>query len=190
MINFLLGRCLSKREYFVVVAFVLHGILFYFKNQRRILIMMNTVILIGRLAKDVELKYTPNGTAVANTTIACERPKQEGKEKTTDFINCVIWGKTAENAANYLSKGRLVAIEGAIHTRNYEDKSGKKVYVTEVNVTNVKYLDSGTKESSPSSASVNPFAQATVSYQPATNVFSAPVGSGASPLSFSEELPF
>ena len=103
---------------------------------------MNKSILIGRLTKDVELKYTPsNQTAVTSFTLAVDRKAQKGKEKETDFINIVLWGKTAENAAQYTGKGKLIAVIGRIQTRSYEAKDGGKRYVTEVVGEEVRFLE-------------------------------------------------
>lgn len=103
---------------------------------------MNKSILIGRLTKDVELKYTPSTqTAVASFTLAVDRKVQKGKEKETDFINIVLWGKTAENAAQYTGKGKLIAVIGRIQTRSYEAKDGGKRYVTEVVGEEVQFLE-------------------------------------------------
>ncbi|WP_446662984.1 single-stranded DNA-binding protein [Geobacillus sp. CCR] len=101
---------------------------------------MNRVVLVGRLVKDVELRYTPNGTAVASFTLAVNRPftNQQG-ERETDFINVIAWRKTAENVANYTTKGSLVAVDGRLQTRSYE-KDGRRVYVTEVVADNVQFL--------------------------------------------------
>lgn len=105
---------------------------------------LNIVVLIGRLVKDSELRYTPNGKAVATFTLAVDNPYKKGE---ADFINVVTWGKTGENVATYTRKGSLVAVEGRISTRNYE-KDGRKVYVTEVVADNVRFLDSKKKEPS------------------------------------------
>lgn len=107
--------------------------------------MLNRVILIGRLVRDPELKYTPAGVANTIFTLAVDRPKQKDREKEADFIPCVVWRQTAEHVANYLRKGRLAAVEGRLNVRNYE-KDGKRVYVTEVICDEVRFLDSGTKE--------------------------------------------
>jgi single-strand DNA-binding protein len=100
---------------------------------------MNKCVLIGRLTKDIDLRYTQSGTAVAQFTLAVDR--QFSKEKETDFINCVAWGKTAENCANYIGKGSLVAVEGRIQVRTYEAKDGGKRWVTEVIAEQVRFLD-------------------------------------------------
>lgn len=104
--------------------------------------MINRVILVGRLTKDPELRYTPNGVAVCTFTLAVNRPftNQEG-ERDVDFINCVTWRKTAENLANYQKKGNLVGIDGRIQTRSYEGNDGKRRYVTEVIAESVQFLE-------------------------------------------------
>lgn len=110
--------------------------------------MINRVVLVGRLTKDPELRYTPNGTAVARFTLAVNRPfmNQEG-ERETDFINVVVWRKAAENVANYLNKGRLAGVDGRLQTRSYENNEGRRVYVTEVVAESVQFLEpKGTRE--------------------------------------------
>lgn len=103
---------------------------------------MNKSILIGRITKDPELRTTPNNRSVCQFTIAVNRTytNEEGKRE-ADFINCVVWDKQAENLAMYQKKGNQIAVEGRIQTRNYDDNNGKKVYVTEVLVNNISYLD-------------------------------------------------
>ncbi|PFZ33871.1 single-stranded DNA-binding protein [Bacillus wiedmannii] len=104
--------------------------------------MLNRVILVGRLTKDPDLRYTPNGIAVATFTLAVNRAfaNQQG-EREADFINCVIWRKQAENVANYLKKGSLAGVDGRLQTRNYEGQDGKRVYVTEVLAESVQFLE-------------------------------------------------
>ncbi|KAA8433989.1 single-stranded DNA-binding protein [Weissella sagaensis] len=105
--------------------------------------MINRVVLIGRLTRDVELRYTTNGSAVASFSLAVNRQFTNANgERDTDFINAVIWRKAAENFANFTSKGSLVGIEGRIQTRNYENQQGQRVYVTEVVVENFSLLES------------------------------------------------
>lgn len=105
--------------------------------------MINRVVLIGRLTKDVELKYTQSGKAVGSFSIAVQRAfKNANGDRESDFINCVVWGKTAENFANFTGKGALTAVEGRLATRNYENNQGQRVYVTEVNVDNFSLLES------------------------------------------------
>lgn len=100
--------------------------------------MLNRVILIGRLTRDPELRYTPNGTAVASFTIAVDR---KFKREETDFVPIVVWSKLAEHCANYLAKGRLVAVEGRLQVRSYETQDGQKRWVTEVIGEDVRFLD-------------------------------------------------
>ena len=113
--------------------------------------MLNKVILIGRLVRDPELRYTPNGKAVANFTLAVDRgfKDKETGESQADFIRIVTWDKQAELCANNLAKGRLVAVEGSIRTGSYE-KDGQKVYTTDVQATRVVFLDWGDKGTVPS----------------------------------------
>ncbi len=105
---------------------------------------MNRVILIGRMARDPELKFIQSGKAVATFSIAVNR--SFSKEKEADFFNVVVWGKTAENCANYLAKGRLVGLEGRLQSRSYEAQTGEKRYVTEVIADNVEFLEWGDKK--------------------------------------------
>lgn len=105
--------------------------------------MMNRVVIVGRLTKDPELKYTPNGVAVATFTLAVNRTftNQQGNRE-ADFINCVVWRKPAENVANFLKKGSLAGVDGKIQTRSYEGQDGKRVYITEVIAESVQFLES------------------------------------------------
>ena len=102
---------------------------------------MNKVILIGRLTRDPELRYTSSNVATCTFSLAVDRTfTNQNGEREADFINIVVWRKQAENCKNYLTKGSQVAIDGRIQTRNYDDKDGKKVYVTEVVADNVQFL--------------------------------------------------
>ncbi|MGV8153410.1 MAG: single-stranded DNA-binding protein [Alkaliphilus sp.] len=100
---------------------------------------MNSVVLIGRLTKNPELRFIPSGKAVATFGLAVNN--SFSKEKTADFFNIVVWGKAAENCANYIAKGRLVGVKGRLQTRNYENKQGIKVYITEVVADQVEFLE-------------------------------------------------
>jgi single-strand DNA-binding protein len=113
--------------------------------------MLNRVILIGRLTKDPEMRYTPAGVAVTQFTLAVDRPFTSGGqgEREADFIPIVTWRQLAETCANYLRKGRLTAVEGRIQVRNYENNEGKRVYVTEVIADNVRFLESGNRDNGP-----------------------------------------
>lgn len=104
---------------------------------------MNKAILIGRLTKDPELRTTPTGRNVCQFSVAVSRNFTNANgEREADFINCVVWDKQAENLVKYQKKGNQIAIEGRIQTRNYDDKDGKKVYVTEILASNISFLDS------------------------------------------------
>jgi len=105
--------------------------------------MINRSVLVGRLTRDPELRYTSGGAAVASFTLAVNRSfTNQNGEREADFINCVIWRKAAENFANFTHKGSLVGIDGRIQTRNYENQQGQRVYVTEVVVDNFSLLES------------------------------------------------
>jgi single-strand DNA-binding protein len=104
--------------------------------------LLNKVILIGRLTRDPELRYTANGVAVATFTLAVDRPfvNQQGQRE-ADFIRIVVWQKLAEICANNLGKGRLVAVEGRLQVRSYDTPEGQKRQVSEVVAENVRFLD-------------------------------------------------
>lgn len=102
---------------------------------------MNRTILIGRITRDLELKKTANQASVVSFTVAVNRRSVVEGQPEADFINCVAWNKTAENMAKYCSKGSQIAIEGRIQTRNYDNASGQKVYVTEVVCDMVQFID-------------------------------------------------
>lgn len=111
---------------------------------------MNRVVLIGRLTKDPELKFTPgSGNAVATFNIAVDRrmPNKDGVRE-ADFIPIVVWGKQAESTANYMSKGKLIGVSGRIQTRSYEAKDGGRRYVTEVVADEIQFLEWGDNKSS------------------------------------------
>ncbi len=105
--------------------------------------MINNVVLVGRLTRDPELRFTANGSAVATFNLAVNRnfTNQSG-EREADFVNCVIWRKPAETLVNYAKKGTLLGVVGRIQTRNYENQQGQKVYVTEVVCDNFQLLES------------------------------------------------
>lgn len=104
--------------------------------------MINRTVLVGRLTKDPELRYTPNGVAVCRFTLAVNRTfTDQSGERQADFINILVWRKPAENSANYLKKGSLAGIEGRIQTGSYEGQDGKRVYTTEVVADSVQFLE-------------------------------------------------
>ncbi|MDD4831351.1 MAG: single-stranded DNA-binding protein [Bacilli bacterium] len=129
--------------------------------------MMNKVMLIGRLTRDPDLRYTPSNIATVTFSIAVNRPftNQSGVRE-ADFINIIAWRKQAENVKKYITKGSLVAVEGRIQTRNYDDKDGKKVYVTEVVADNVQFLEPKGQRSMESNNN----------YEPSDNVQTTDVG--------------
>lgn len=112
--------------------------------------VINQVTLVGRLTKDPDLRYTPDGKAVSNITLAVNRHyKNASGEIEADFVHCILWGKTAENTVNYCKKGSVLGVTGRIQTRNYDNQEGKRVYVTEVVAEGVRFLSSkpvGTRE--------------------------------------------
>ena len=159
---------------------------------------MNKVVLIGRLTRDPELRYTGSNTAVATFSLAVNRnfTNQQG-EREADFINIVVWRKQAENVKNYLSQGSQVAIEGRIQTRSYDDNNGQKRYITEVVADNVEFLSSKSSSSSSNGVNNNQTSEPTpYDFGPApepkgTNVESNPFADfGASIEVSDDELPF
>lgn len=103
--------------------------------------MINRVVLVGRLTKDPELKYTPNGNASCRFTVAVNRTfKGQSGEQEADFISCVAWRKQAENLANFMKKGNLIGLEGRIQTGSYEGQNGK-VYTTDVVADSIQFLE-------------------------------------------------
>ncbi|KGO32531.1 single-stranded DNA-binding protein [Oenococcus alcoholitolerans] len=124
--------------------------------------MINRVVLVGRLTRDVELRYTGSGDAVGSFSLAVDRNfTNRSGEREADFINCVIWRKAAENFANFTGKGAMVAVEGRLQSRSYENNQGQRVYVTEVVIDNFQLLETraqseARRASNPSSGSSNP----------------------------------
>jgi single-strand DNA-binding protein len=105
--------------------------------------MYNRIVLIGRLTRDPELRYTPAGHAVASFTVAVDRPvpRDESGKRQADFIDIVTWRKVAEQVGQYLSKGRLVALEGRLQIRSYDDRNGVRRKAAEVVANTVRFLD-------------------------------------------------
>ena len=108
---------------------------------------MNKVILIGRLTKDPELRKTPTDVSVVQFTIAVNRSYQQGGERQADFINCVAWRNQAENLARFIKKGGLIAVEGSIQTRSYDDANGVRRYATEVIASQITFLENKKSDS-------------------------------------------
>lgn len=104
--------------------------------------MINRVVLVGRVTKDLELRKTRSGTSVVYFTLAVNRSSKKSDQPDVDFVNCVVWSKAAENLVKYQGKGSLLGVEGRIQTRNYENQRGQKVYVTEVVASSIAFLES------------------------------------------------
>ena len=112
--------------------------------------MINRVVLVGRMTRDPELRRTGQGDAVTSFTLAVNRnyTSRDGQQQ-TDFINCVVWHKPAENVERYCSKGSLVGVEGRINTRSYDNVQGQRVYVVEVVCDSVQFLDTKNRDRAP-----------------------------------------
>ena len=102
--------------------------------------MLNRTVLVGRICKEIDLRYSPSGVAIANFTLAVERNFKTDGQKETDFIPCVAFKQTAEYAANYIAKGKLASVDGRLQVRTYDGNDGQKRYVTEVICDNVHGL--------------------------------------------------
>ncbi|HEL1654617.1 TPA: single-stranded DNA-binding protein [Streptococcus suis] len=110
--------------------------------------MINNVVLVGRMTRDAELRYTPSNQAFATFTLAVNRNfKNQDGEREADFVNCVIWRQQAENLANWAKKGALIGITGRIQTRSYDNQQGQRVYVTEVVAESFQLLESRRQQS-------------------------------------------
>ena len=154
---------------------------------------MNKVILIGRLTRDPELRYTSSNVATCTFSVAVDRPfANQNGEREADFINIVVWRKQAENCKNYLTKGSQVAIDGRIQTRNYDGQDGKKVYVTEVVADNVQFLGSkGANTQAAFTDTTTPYDFAQEPAKETTDVSSDPFADFGSSIEISDdELPF
>ncbi len=116
--------------------------------------MLNAIVLIGRLTRDPELRYTPSGTAVCNFSLAVNRrfTNQQG-ERETDFIDVVVWRQQAERVAQHLTKGRMVAVQGRLQIRSYEDRDGNRRKAAEVVADDVEFLDSPRRDGASAAAS-------------------------------------
>lgn len=149
---------------------------------------MNRVILIGNLTRDPEPRFTPTGVAVTTFTIAVNRPyNNKMGEREADFINVVAWRQLAELCAKYLHKGRQVAVEGRLQTRSYDNKEGKKVYVTEVVAENVQFLGARSAGAESGSYAPDKSTRRDDDYDP----FDDPFADAGQPINISDDdLPF
>lgn len=153
--------------------------------------MINRVVLVGRLTRDVEVRKTNSGISVATFTVACDRPrsKDQNQQQTADFVSCIVWRQPADFLGQYARKGYMVGVDGRIQTRNYQDKDGRTVYITEVVAENVRILESREKNAAqPAMAPAATYANAPT-LAPATDPYS---GFDTGPdLGFSpDDLPF
>ncbi|WP_076645629.1 single-stranded DNA-binding protein [Latilactobacillus sakei] len=150
--------------------------------------MINRVVLVGRLTRDVDLRYTQSGNAAGTFSLAVNRQFTNANgDREADFINCVIWRKSAENLSNYTHKGSLIGIDGRLQTRNYENKEGQRVYVTEVVVDNFSLLDSKASGGASDTQSASKRTQKTQQQ----NNQSDPFANTGQPIDISDEdLPF
>lgn len=148
--------------------------------------MINSIALTGRLTRTAELRYTQSGTAVGTFTLAVDRQYKRDGEPTADFINCVIWRKSAENFANFTRKGSLVGVEGHIQTRNYDNNQGQRVFVTEVVVENFALLEPKSSQQAapaPQQPQAAPQQESGTTYQPhAQPAQAAPQSATADPF--------
>lgn len=148
---------------------------------------MNKIILLGRLTRDTEIRYTQTGACVAQFTLAVDRPYTKDGQKEADFIACVAWGKTAETIGNYVHKGQRLLVEGRLQIRNYDAKDGSKRWVTEVIVNHGEFIER--KEQQP--ATPQPAQQG--GYY-GNDAQAAPQGGGmesfGTAVPFDEEIPF
>ncbi|MER2005861.1 MAG: single-stranded DNA-binding protein [Psychrobacillus sp.] len=152
--------------------------------------MINRVVMVGRLTKDVELRYTPSGVAMARFTLAVNRTfsNQQG-EREADFISVVVWRKQAENSANYLKKGSLAGVEGRIQTGSYEGQDGKRVFTTDVVADSVQFLEP--RSSSENRSQGNQQTQPPMNQQNYTRVDEDPFGNSSGPIEVhDDDLPF
>lgn len=148
--------------------------------------MLNCAIIMGRLTADPELRTTPNGISVTSFSVAVDRSYQKaGTERQTDFINVVAWRQTAEFVSRYFHKGSMIAIQGSIQTRNYEDKNGNKRTAVEIVADNVSFCGSKAE----SGTGTAPVAQATPA-APAAPAFSTAGADDFSSMDVDDELPF
>ncbi len=156
--------------------------------------MLNRVILIGRLTRDPDLRYTPSNVATSTFTVAVDRGflNQNG-EREADFINVVTWRKQAENVKKYIGKGSLISVEGRLQTRNYTAQDGRKVYVTEVIADNVRFLESKGARAASNSMPMDQPAGYDVDVAPSTpstNIEDDPYMDFGSNIEITDDLPF
>lgn len=160
--------------------------------------MINRVVLVGRLTKDPELRYTPSGVPMARFTIAVNRTfSNEQGEREADFIGCIAWRKQAENLANFMKKGSLIGVEGRIQTGSFEGQDGKRVYTTDVIADSIQFLEksnsqqSGQGQTQTNQQSSQSYQQPSQQQQNYTRVDEDPFASSKGPIEVDDsDLPF
>lgn len=152
---------------------------------------INNVVLVGRMTKDAELRYTPSNVAVATFTLAVNRNrKNENGEREADFINVVIWRQQAENLANWAKKGALIGVTGRIQTRSYDNQQGQRVYVTEVVAESFQLLESRASREGQGGNDYNSPHQTPAQSTPNFTREKSPFGTGNSMDISDDDLPF
>ena len=154
--------------------------------------MLNVVALLGRLTADPELRRTPSGVSVTTFTVAVNRSYvKQGGERQTDFIDVVAWRSTAEFVSKYFRKGQMIAVQGSIQTRTYEDKQGNKRKAVEVQADNVSFADSkGSSQGGQQNSSYAAPDYAAPAAMPATPSFSQGSADDFAVVDDNEDLPF
>ncbi|MBQ6452070.1 MAG: single-stranded DNA-binding protein [Solobacterium sp.] len=154
--------------------------------------MINRVVLVGRLTRDVEVRKTQSGLSVATFTVACDRRgSRDAQGQTADFISCVAWRQSADFLGAYARKGALIGVDGRIQSRSYDDRDGKKVYVTEVVADSVQLLESRSQSQNQSRPDSFPAYTPDPGYNTGADSFSADdFNTGPSLDISSDDLPF
>lgn len=144
--------------------------------------MINRVILVGRITRDPEIRYSQNGVSSVSFTIACDRPfTQSNGERGADFISCVAWRQTADFISRYIKKGHMMSVEGRIQTRQYQDQQGQTRYVTEVLVENASSLQPRDPNQTPAAAQPAPGYNQNYNNQGFNQPYQAPYAQPARP---------
>lgn len=150
--------------------------------------MLNVIAVMGRMVADPELKKTPNGISTCTFSIACERSYvKAGAERETDFFDVVVWRNTAEFVCKYFHKGQLIALDGSMHTRSYEDKEGKKRKVYEIVANNVHFAEPKTSGTGAASGAPAAYAPRPAEAAPA---YSSGTADDFAVIDDSEDMPF
>ncbi|RHW38725.1 single-stranded DNA-binding protein [Lysinibacillus yapensis] len=152
--------------------------------------MINRVVLVGRLTKDPELRYTPSGTANVKFTLAVNRRVKKEGQPEADFISCVAWTKTAENLANFQKKGNLIGVDGHIQTGSFEAQDGKRVYTTDVVADSIQFLERNNSQQGQQSQPNQQYGQQQQQYGQQTNYNNDPFANSGHQQQSSDDYPF